>query len=88
MGSPWLLTILLLLLAAGLAFSWRSDQLEPEAAVLESMSQALMESVSDEAVYEIWRGEDTGYTAPVVVYRGKSTGSEKTSAPCSSYGWT
>ena len=70
-GSPWLLTILLLLLAAGLAFSWRSDQLEPEAAVLESMSQAVMESVSDEAVYGKWRGEDTGSTAPVVVYHGK-----------------
>lgn len=70
-GSPWLLAALLLLLAAGLVYSWRSDQLEPEAAVLESMSQAVRESVSDEALYEKWRDTGTESYDPVVVYRGK-----------------
>lgn len=51
---PWLLAILLLLMAVLLVYSWRSDQLKPETAVLESMQQEVNKSVSDEAVCEKW----------------------------------
>ena len=70
-----MIVALLLAVCVSLLLLYRCDQKEPETEVLQSMSEAVKESVSDEALYEKWNmeGEDvTSSPVDTVLYNGKT----------------
>ncbi len=70
-----MLLALLLAICVSLFLLYRCDQREPETEVLQSMSEAVKESVYDDSIYEKWNmeGEDvTGTPETTVLYNGKT----------------
>ena len=65
--------VILLILTLGLFLVWKLDSRGTDPAVLESMSAAVRESVSDDELYERWSdsGDESSGKGGVVAYQGK-----------------
>ena len=65
--------VILLVLALGLFLVWKLDSRGTDPSVLESMSAAVRESVSDDELYERWSdsGDESSGKGTVVAYKGR-----------------